>query len=113
MASLSNAERGNLGTITITGDKERTRIHIVAAANARDYWQEIVAILQRSTRLADRYKRTMVGLTIDQALDEYYRLLDSGIKRSLKEIASEVGVSYAYLRKRKVAYDQKRREGKI
>jgi hypothetical protein len=69
------------------------------------HWLNLISQLRAFASQAHHYHR-MTSPSINKVLDAYYRLKKAGEKVTLKQLAAQANISYAYLRKSKITYDQ-------
>lgn len=101
-----------VGSITFSGTEGSTTIRAVSAAPEHvSYWNEVIGLLKAFASSAHDVRHASVGPTVDEVIKAYYREKAAGHRVSLKQLAEYAGVSYAYVRKKKIAYDQQLREG--
>jgi len=98
------------GSLTIAGqDGVVTMQAIAASPDDMPYWSELVRLLVRLTVNARALRRASVGLTVDALIEEYDRAKAAGAPVTLRQLADDAGISYAYLRKRKSQKDAAKR----
>lgn len=95
-----------LTTIVFEPQPQGTRIHILAFRQQRRYWErkvEFLAILHERTQAIHQ----LATPDYDTAIERFYRMRAQHSRVTLRQIAEDAGLSYAALRKRKMAYDRR------
>jgi hypothetical protein len=78
------------------------------------WWEKLYVELNRRDLLAAEIEAstTPERISADEVIRRFYRRRKYNPNLQLKDISKEFGISYAYLRKRKVAFDKRRKPRK-
>lgn len=92
------------------GDDSETVVSVLTTANRESEFRPIVDELKAAAREAREARRSSVGATFREILDDYYARKARGERVKLKDLADSVGVNYHSLRQAKIRYDATRQE---
>lgn len=108
VASIT-ARRASDGHVRLTVESPDLDWPIIAP-----WWEKLYAELNRRGLLASKIEAstTPERISADEAIRRFYRRKRYNPDLQLKDISKEFDISYAYLRKRKVAFDKRRKPRK-
>lgn len=104
--AIVRGDEGEIGTVTLSGDEQRTTFTVEMPGAWQSYWAEVLGLLTRMTTASAIYRRQTWGASAEGAIEHYYRARARGSKITLKDVAEMTGFSHNYLREVKSRYDR-------
>lgn len=98
--------RRRIASVIFVGKGESTTLVVHTIPSNLPHVQPLIDDLEATAREAREARRDSIGETPDELIEEYYRRRAAGSKVTLKQLAEQAGMSYSWLRQRKMEYDR-------
>jgi len=95
----------SLGTIQMKANGDNTQIVITTTATYEKYWHLVMGHVNAQAEYMKRYQRLISGVSMNDAIEYYYRSRASGSNITLRAVAEQFSLSYEALKKHKQRYD--------
>jgi hypothetical protein len=89
------------GSVSIRGAENKTIIIVRTDPTYRAAWENVQTKLKQMARSARDFRRESIGPTVDSIIAAFDRAKAAGESVTLRQLAEDAGMSYAYLRKRR------------